>query len=265
MTLSKDKNLQRSIDKMVESINDILQDDVKAIYLYGSIVLDDFKLGWSDIDLLVLTKNQIDNEKAEKLLKLRQELLQKEPKNKYYRSFEGAMLSLDGFLNQAKETVVYWGTKGEKIKENYALDSFSKKELIESSLLVYGEDVKDLFEMPSKEELYQDIERHYQTIREHAQKTGRNLYSFGWFLDISRCLYTLKTGKIISKTKAGEWALKNNLCVDDKVLKRVLRIRKNPLRFKKKAKVMDWAETLGKAVQRYADVLEVSLKENKKE
>ena len=250
------RKLKDAINCMKSEIVSILKDNVISIYIYGSCVLNDFKLGWSDIDLLVLTKNNFDNETANKLLTLRQDLLKKNPQNKFFRSFEGAILPLICFLNQTESNVVYWGTKGEKLKTTYKLDSFSIKELIENGLLIYGDDVAKNFNQPTFNELKQDIIYHYQTIREHAQTTGRNLYSFGWFLDISRCIYTLKTGNIISKTQAGVWALKNNLCPDRRALKISLKVRKNPQKHKNNPKIMDYAEILGDSVQKYADVLE---------
>ena len=249
------KFLNKSIKVMVDNINQILNDNLMSIYIYGSYVLNDFKLGWSDIDILVLTKKELDLDTAEKLMQLRQSLLKNEPKNKYYRSFEGMMLSLDGFLTHKKENVVYWGTKGEKIKDSYVLDSFSMKQLVNNSKLIFGTDVRDKFKEPTYQELLEGVIKHYETIREHARVTGRNVYSFGWFLDISRCIYTLQTGDIISKTEAGKWALKNGLCPDEKALKNVLKIRKHPSRFLNKKYIMDYAETLGDYVQNYADVL----------
>ncbi len=47
--------MKQSIEMMKNSIWRVLQDDLRAIYLYGSAVMDDFKLGWSDIDILCLT------------------------------------------------------------------------------------------------------------------------------------------------------------------------------------------------------------------
>lgn len=75
---------------------------------------------------------------------------------------------------------------------------------------------------------YADVKRHYETIRKYAQKTGRNLYSFGWLLDIARCLYTLRTGKIIAKTAAADWALENNLCPVPDALKAAVKVRRVP-------------------------------------
>ena len=56
---SERKDRQIAINKMVCEIRSILQDNEPSIYLYGSSVLNDFRLGWSDIDILVLTDSQM--------------------------------------------------------------------------------------------------------------------------------------------------------------------------------------------------------------
>lgn len=117
---------------MVREISSILSDREPSIYLYGSSVLNDFRLGWSDIDILVLTDKQITEEQAKTLAPLRQAMLAKGPGNLYYRSFEGSMLTLNAFLTKKHDRVVYWGTSGERITDSYAFDSFSMAELTES-------------------------------------------------------------------------------------------------------------------------------------
>ena len=131
---SERKNRQIAINKMVREISSILQGNEPSIYLYGSSVLNDFRLGWSDIDILVLTDKQITEEQAKKLVGLRQVMLEKEPDNPYYRSFEGGMLTLDAFLTGKADRVVYWGTGGEKMTDHFVLDSFGMTELSESSI-----------------------------------------------------------------------------------------------------------------------------------
>ena len=216
---------QRAINKMTHEINSILSDCEPSIYLYGSSVLNDFRLGWSDIDILVLTNRQISEEQAQKLVNLRQTMLEKEPGNPYYRSFEGGMLMLDALISGSSDRVVYWGTSGERITDTYMFDSFSMAELIESGILLYGRDVRSWLSAPNLSDLYADINHHCETIRKYVQKTERSLYSFGWMLDIARCLYTLRTGKIIAKTAAAKWALENNLCPVPDVLKTALQVR----------------------------------------
>lgn len=139
-------------------------------------------------------------------------------------------------------------------------DSFGMAELIESSVLLYGKDIRKELKHPDFHELYADVKRHYETIRKYAQSTGRNFYSFGWMLDIARCIYTLRTGKIIAKTEAAEWALDNNLCPDLRALTTALNVRRSPLKYRDDKEIFDYAETLGEPIQHFADILETELK-----
>lgn len=249
-----------SINSMVLEISHILADCDPTIYLYGSSALNDFRLGWSDIDILVLTQKQISESQANLLVNLRQTMLTNEPDNPYYHSFEGGMLTISAFLANADDRVVYWGTNGERITDRYSLDSFGKAELIENSIFLHGKDIRKELKYPDLHELYADVNRHYKTIIKYAQSTGKNFYSFGWLLDISRCIYTLRTGRIISKTKAVEWALQNNLCPNVHALTTALNVRRSPLKYQDDKDTFDYTETLGEPVQRFADVLEKELK-----
>ena len=251
--------LRGSIRKMTDAIAEILAENAPSVYLYGSVALGDFRLGWSDIDILVLTEKQISQEQAEWLVCLRQEMTEREPDDPYYRLFEGGMLSLDAFLSGSPDTVVYWGTSGQRITDRYAFDSFCQTELPDNGVLLYGKDVRERLRRPVYADLRADVEHHYQTVRAHGGETGRSLYSFGWLLDISRCIYTLRTGRIIAKTKAGAWALANGLCPDAAALAAALRVRSDPALFQSDEQLWRCAETLGDAVQRYADVLEREL------
>lgn len=256
---SERKARQLAINAMVREISGILSDCEPSIYMYGSSVLDDFRLGWSDLDILVLTGKPITEEQAKSLVGLRQAMLSDEPDNPYYRSFEGGMLTLDAFISKKNDRVIYWGTSGERITDSYVFDSFGMAELTGSGVLLWGKDVRKELKYPSFHQLYADVKRHYATIRKYAQSTGRSLYSFGWMLDIARCIYTLRTGRIIAKTDAGEWALENSLCPDSDALRYALKVRRSPLEYKVDKKTFDYAETLAAPIQRFADVLEKEL------
>ena len=248
--------MKKSIEIMKSHILNILCNNNPTIYLYGSIVLNDFKLGWSDIDILCLTSTRISELQANQLLNLRQTLLNKYEDNLYFRSFEGAFLTLDTFLNHNPDTVVYWGTGGQKIKNTHSFDPFSTIELIDSGHLLYGNEIRSNLVLPSKEDIIQAVINHYDTIRNFALNTDRSLYSAGWLLDIARCIYTLRTGKIISKTNAGKWALANALVPDIKIMEKAILIREEPIKYKDDIEIMDWLESLGEYIQRFADVLE---------
>lgn len=151
----------QSVDTMVQNITAILSGNEPSVYLYGSCVLNDFKLGWSDIDILVLTQRPISPGQAEALVSLRQTMLKQEPENQYYRSFEGGMLSLSAFISGKPDRVVYWGTSGQRITENYTFDSFGLTELLECGRLLYGHDICTHICQPTYSALYDDVKRHY--------------------------------------------------------------------------------------------------------
>lgn len=250
---------QKAIVCMTSVISKVLADNQPSIYLYGSSVLNDFRLGWSDIDILVLTQKRISQSQAQELVMMRQKLLENEAGNPYYRSFEGGMLTLAAFISQESNCVVYWGTTGQRITDIYQLDSFCMTELLQNGQLLYGVDVRNQLKMPKYADLYNDVKKHYESIRKHAQTPNRSFYSFGWLFDIARGLYTLRSGTVTSKTDAAQWVLNNHLCPATDALEAALEIRKNPMAYRNNAEMLNYAETLGPAIQRFADVLEKEL------
>ena len=244
---------EAAIREMTAQISAILPD--ASIYLYGSVVLGDFCFGWSDIDILVLTHKEISEAAAQKLVRLRQALASMEPDNLYYRSFEGGMLTLGAFCSGAPDRVVYWGTSGERITDAYAFDSFCMSELMENGILLYGKEIRSQLRMPDFAMLRADVMRHYEAIRKYAQDAGNILYAFGWLLDIARCLYTLRTGKIATKTSAGAWALETGLCPVPDALRTALMVRKAPAMYKNDLQVAECAKSLLSQIRQFADVL----------
>ena len=250
---------QKSILIMTSAISKILADNQPSIYLYGSSVLNDFRLGWSDIDILVLTQKRISQPQAQELVILRQKLLENEADNAYYRSFEGGMLTLSAFLSKESDCVVYWGTSGQRITNTYQFDSFCMTELLQNGKLLYGLDVRSQLKLPKYADLYRDVKKHYESIRKYAQTTERTFYSFGWLLDIARGIYTLRNGTVTSKTSAAQWVLNNNLCPVPVALETALKVRRNPLAYRNDSDILNYTETLGPEIQRFADVLEEEL------
>ena len=247
-----------AISGITNEIVRIMDGRVYGIWLYGSVVLDDFRLGWSDIDFIALTNGKISGRQSEKLLTLRQDLLEKEPQNLYYRSFEGIITDLDEYRNQSFTRLVYWGTSGQQVTDRYVPDPFSAFELAKFGRTVYGSKPWG-FPAPEKKELIRAVREHYECIRKYARQTDESLYSCGWLLDICRCIYTLRNNDVISKTQAGIWALEEYLFPDEEPLRKALEIREQPLAFKGMESTKQWLKELGPVIQRYADVLECEL------
>ena len=253
--------MEASIRRMSEEIGKILGPACHSFWLYGSVVLKDFRLGWSDIDCIAFSREEISPDQADALLMLRQQLSENEADNPYYRLFEGVICTLPEYREGCFARLVYWGTSGQRITDRWEPDAFSRWELARLGRAVYGRqaDRAGLFSPPAREELFQAVRRHYEAIRLHARKTDESLYACGWLLDICRCLYTLRSGEVISKTQAAVWALEQHLFADERPLRKALEIRRNPLLYKEKPEVKAWLASLGPVVQQYADVLEDEL------
>ena len=247
--------LHEAIHAMTQEILSVLAENQPTLYLFGSVVLEDFQLGWSDIDIVVLTRRCIAAEQADALVGLRQHMLERCPSNPYFRLFEGGMLSAEAFFSGEKDTVVYWGTSGQRTTDRYALDSFAVAELLTQGVLLCGEDVRHRFTAPTHAQFVADIRCHYETIRQHGTQ------GWGWLLDIARGLYTLQHDRVIAKTRAGEWALENALCPVPEALARAVAVRKAPLAYAPRADYQAYARQTGEAIQRFADVLAQALGE----
>ena len=248
-----------AIGKMTNALLSVLDGDLHSVWLYGSVVQDDFRLGWSDIDILVLTEKRITEEQARALVDLRQALSSDAPGNPYFRAFEGIAANREEYLSGAFSRLVYWGTTGQRITDRYQIDPFSQYELATVGRSVYGSDDRSIFPLPDRAALVEAIRGHYETIRKYAVQTDERLYSCGWLLDICRCIYTLRENGVIAKTRAGSWALENHLFRDEEPLRRALEIRKDPLAYRDRDDVRQWLKGLGPTVQEYADVLEHEL------
>ena len=257
--MQADSVMRRSIDRMAERIAGIVDGKMHSVWLYGSVVMDDFRPGWSDIDLLALTEGQITDAQALELAALRQTMGEAEPGNPYFRLFEGIVARAEEYFSGTYSRLVYWGTTGQRITDHYQPDAFSRYELARYGQSVLGRKDRRVFSAPSGDELAAAVRSHYESIRRYAVQTDERLYSCGWLLDIARCVHTLRHGGVIAKTQAGAWALAESVFPDAEPLRKTLLIRQDPLAYRDRDDVKRWLKGLGPTVQRYADILERDL------
>lgn len=247
-----------TLETLVQEVVRILAPNNPSLYLHGSATADDFHPGWSDLDIVCFTETPLDDKQAAELVPLRQTLAEKHGAH-HFRALEGGFLPLEAFLSGEDCLCAYWGTSGQKIAGNFRLDSFGRITLLDAGRLLCGPDVRGRIARPGMDDLRADVAAHLATIREVSPLTGRSLYSAGWLLDAARGLFTLRTGGVIAKTRAGEWALENGLCPDPDDMRRALELRRDPARFAEEETLV-WLENLDPAVQRLADVLEKALR-----
>ena len=239
-------------------LQDRLGDHFLCLYLYGSAAMGDFRPGWSDLDLLCLTRAPLSPARADALLPLRQTLAAENPAVPFLRCAEGAVLSLTECRSSRCVRAVVWGSRGERLCDSWSPDAFTLLSLHQCGRLLAGEEVRASLPRPDASLLRGAVAAHLQTIRRHAVVTGSSLYSCGWLLDIARGLYTLRTGALIAKTSAGEWALAEGLCPDADALRHALTLRRHPA-LARLPEEQVFLAGLGPAIQRFADILEDAL------
>lgn len=245
--------LGKAVCLMRERLIGILGEDA-ALYLHGSVTMGDYRRGWSDIDILCLTKAPLTSAQADALLMLRQALVM-ETGDDIFRSFEGGILDGGAFIRGERAKAVYWGTSGQRIADDYVFDAFSRLALIDDGILLSGEDMLSSLKRPSRKELAEAIERELDAITAHAGDTGESVYSAGWLFDVARCLFTLETGKIAPKTRAMEWALQKGLCPKPDIARRALKLRRAPDKLLSEPETRAWLSSLAPDVLDFAAVL----------
>lgn len=196
--------LESTLKRMADAVCGLLADCGPTMYLYGSAVADDFRPGWSDLDILVLTRHPIPPSAAEKLVVLRQTMQRAEPEHTEYRLFEGGMLPLRAFLTGEPALAVYWGTTGQRLTDGYRLDAFGRWQLQKQGRLLAGDDLRrgmsksnekdaahgqplsekitpspngnrvraSRWALPSQAELRAAVEAHLATVRRYARVTA---------------------------------------------------------------------------------------------
>lgn len=111
--------------------------------------MNDFKPGWSDIDLLCLTAETITDEQARKLVNLRQTLSFYEKQPLYFQYFEGAIVAWPAFKTaRAPKSSIGEPANSESIIA-ILLDPCSEYSLIQNGILPYGADIRAELCLPS--------------------------------------------------------------------------------------------------------------------
>lgn len=241
--------LNKSINIMANELKNVLIEYEPTMILYGSVVLDDFKLSLSDIDFILLTEKSLDIKVAQAIVNLRQVLTDEHNGNSYFKLFEGVIIPKSAFINNTKENIVCWGISGQRIINKYEMTPFDKMVLLEYGKLIFGDDFRNLIKYPSRQEILNAIKVQYDIVCEYGN------YGISWFFDIARCLYTLRTNNVISKTKALEWASKQNLILNNEVIQKALQIRRNPEYYLLDESTQDWMKTTKPYIKEFLSVL----------
>ncbi|MBD0368106.1 MAG: DUF4111 domain-containing protein [Flavisolibacter sp.] len=208
--------IDKILNDYVSQLNSIRPDLIEGIYLTGSVPLNDYYPKKSDIDFITVLKDSPGKEILKGIQHIHRniEITHNYPKlNGYYLTIEGITGNQKSFPSFFKNRMYF--------DRPFELDKLTLWELKTSSYKVYGIPAADL---PVTVELKEVITQLHQNINSYWASWIWKHSSFHlhhvllilfprlteWgILGVARQLYTIETGKIASKLKAGTYCLNN--------------------------------------------------------
>lgn len=238
----------------MDKSNTLLNSSIRSAYCFGSAVYEDFHIGYSDLDFLIIVEKIISEDDFRRFSLWRSEL--RNLNNPYFSVLEGEIISENAIKNDVESNVIYWGTSGDRLNGKYGLSGFSLRGLIDKGHLIYGKDLRKEFPYPSNDEMLIQVDSMIDAIRKYAQVTNEGIHSVDWLFLICQSIYWLKMLETTGKTNAAKWVIDNCDCSWVGILQKAITIRQSSI-LAKSDKNKVWLKNLGCVIQSACDTLSI--------
>ena len=204
-----------SVPRQVENLLKIFRNEVKtilggkflALYVFGSVGMGDFSEHSSDIDFLVLVATSINQGEGKQLQAMHDKLCV----TQFGDRLEGEYVVTSALYSEGVEGTVARCESGVLLLDVPSQVSAENiLDIRQNALVVYGPDPKNIMPHVS----YQSVRKVMQDyLREEIDEVKHvEVKDLKWLssqvLNTCRTLYTLKTGRITSKSAGARWALR---------------------------------------------------------
>ena len=224
------------VTEFVDRLCDIQPNFIDGIYLTGSIPMNDFYTNKSDIDFLVLCRELPDLAIVSQLKHIHKIIGKQNPKP----DLSGFYLASDSIRTSNPEKIKVLSCQQQVLRyEKFNMAPVILSELKTNAITLFGVKAETL---PVNIQpnilydfLYGNINSYWSKwIKRHSSFLNRKiiLLLFPRFtewsvLGTARQLYTLQTGKIVSKTEAGYYCLEHLPVQFHPVIQEAIKIRKD--------------------------------------
>lgn len=224
------------IAELIKAIDIVMPDLLEGFYLTGSIPLNDFYPNKSDIDFTTICK-RIPNRKEFELLK---EIHLKLNKKHLKPDLSGSYITIANLttnIDKVSEVVTFH--EGKMKYDTFEMIPITLLQLKNYCITIFGTNATELPISITEDEvnkfMYQNINDYWETwLKQHSSILNRWIFLFffprftEWsVLGVARQLYTLQSGEIVSKRKAGEFCLEFLPKEHHAIIKQALEIRKD--------------------------------------
>ena len=205
---------QNILDEIVDESKMIFKEDLTGIYLHGSLAMGCFNPKKSDIDLMIVIKNNITDTQKLQFMNHVAELNKTAPekgielsivKEEYCRKFlyptpfelHFSSAHLQWFIDDPADYIHKMNGTDKDLAAHFTI-------IKKYGVVLYGEEINDVFaDVPRKDyidSIWYDVEGAGEDILEDP------VYMI---LNLCRAAAFLKNDLILSKKQGGEWALQN--------------------------------------------------------
>jgi len=210
-TFSSFSNVSAVLDQLITGLRSILREDLVGVYLYGSLITGDFLPSVSDIDLVVVLKEALNQARFEELHQLHQEVTGRRPE--WDDRLELAYIAQSALRTfRSQSSIIGIISPGEPFHLVSAGDDWliSWYPLRENGVALFGPPVQSLVEPIAVEDYLRAVHEHITSYRALVAETSDRQFLSYIVLTVARGLYTLHHGMPTSKIKAAAWARQRN-------------------------------------------------------
>ncbi len=200
---------------LYSDVTDILQDQLMGMYLFGSLANGDFD-EHSDIDVLFVTRNEVSEEDFAALSGMHKRLNQLD--SPWGIQLEVSYIPRDALqrFDRTNNIHPHMDRGNDEILHRMAheTDWIVQRHLLrENGIAITGPDLKTLIDPIAPGALQKAVSDvlplWVDPILANPMKIKARGYQSFCVLSLCRMLYTLRTGRILSKPRAAQWAMQN--------------------------------------------------------
>lgn len=195
------QEIKSFLPPIISHIHSILNDNLVGIYLHGSLAMDSFRLGLSDIDLISVVKEHLSSEQKSRIIGYLNKTREKEKP-----------VELSVFLEEVLQDLRY--PIDVELRYDYPDNIFENepdKEVLahlyetkERGFRIWGRPISEVFQkIPAKYYLLSIVDDLKYTRKYLLENPTY------WALNACRIMAFIKEKKELSKLEGGQWGIKN--------------------------------------------------------
>jgi len=201
-------DINRLLESFLSHVQQIFQEKLVGLYLYGSLTTGDFDPDSSDIDLLAVTSSQITAAEFDALRAMHGDFARENPE--WEDRIDAVYLpaaALRTFRSEKDLIVISPGEPFHVRKEEALRDWLQNWYIVrESGLALFGPPPKTVIPPITQDEFAEAMLRYVAEVSgriEHERSRKSQAYAI---LTLCRALHVHRTGKRVSKRQAALWA-----------------------------------------------------------